>query len=226
MTRRPARLVALASLAMVCGCAAGRSPGARSPQVQARQAQAALAREDFEGARNGLVQLASQCRSGGYGRDAMLLWAAAELDPGNSSGSARLAAHLAGAYLLLPDASEDGRLLARTLYRLAADLGGLAELPAGADIPTAPPLANRFDVCGLGVSDEVALPLPSLPLATTAARVSALDADLTAYADSVGVLRSRDTAQRARIGELEAELQRITQLLTRSATRDARAPAP
>jgi hypothetical protein len=156
----------------------------------------------------------------------MLLWAAAELDPGNSSGSPRLAAHLAGAYLLLPDAADDGRILARTLYRLAADLGGLAELPAGADVPTVPPLANRFDVCGLGFTDDTARPLPSLTPATTAARVSAPDAELTAYADSVGVLRSRDAAQRARIGELEAELQRITQLLTRGATREGRNPAP
>lgn len=226
MTACGSRLVALAGLAMACGCATGRTPGAWDPQIQARQAQTALAREDFEGAREGLVQLASQCRAGEYGRDAMLLWAAAELDPTNPSGSPRLGARLAGAYLQLPDAPEGGRVLARTLYRLAADLGGLTELPPEDDAPTAPPLANRFELCALETISQVPRPLPSLPLATTAARVAGLEADLTARADSVEALLGRDSTQRARIAELEAELQRITELLTSGATREARTLVP
>lgn len=115
-------------LAASTGACAALSPVPEgvTPAERAQRAMTALQREAFALARYDLLVLASDCRSGRYGRDALLHLAAAELDTGNPDGSPRLARHLAARYLLLPDASPERIPLARSLYRLGADLGGAA----------------------------------------------------------------------------------------------------
>lgn len=124
MSRREWALAVL--LAASAGACAAFSPTTQrvTPAERARRAMTALQREAFALARYDLLVLASDCRSGRHGRDALLLLAAAELDTGNPDGSPRLARHLAARYLLLPDASPERLPLARSLYRLAFDLGG------------------------------------------------------------------------------------------------------
>lgn len=124
MSRREWALAVLLTASM--GACAALSPKPRNvtPAERAQRAMAALQREAFALARYDLLVLASDCRSGRHGRDALLLLAAAELDTGNPDGSPRLARHLAARYLLLPGASPERIPLARSLYRLGADLGG------------------------------------------------------------------------------------------------------
>lgn len=123
--RHRERVVAVLLVASMGACAALAPVSNRvTPAERARRAMTALQREAFALARYDLLALASDCRSGRYGRDALLLLAAAELDTGNPDGSPRLARHLAAQYLLLPDASPERIPLARSLYRLGADLGG------------------------------------------------------------------------------------------------------
>lgn len=123
--RHRERVVAVLLAASMGACAALAPVSNRvTPAERARRAMTALQREAFALARYDLLALASDCRSGRYGRDALLLLAAAELDTGNPDGSPRLARQLAAQYLLLPDASPERVPLARSLYRLGADLGG------------------------------------------------------------------------------------------------------
>jgi hypothetical protein len=182
----------------------------------------ALNAEDFASAREDLLWLASRCEAGEHGRRAMLQLAAAELDTENPHGSARAAALLAAGYLVLPDAEANQLPVARALYRLAADHGGLSEGAEaeedGAD--PLPSLAVRFDTCQPMPDMEWARRLPDPPGLTTSARIAALESELAAASDSLsilrernGALRGRNAALQARTGELEAEIQRVAELL-------------
>lgn len=124
MSRREWALAVLLAASMSACAALSPTPRNVTPAERAQRAMAALQREAFALARYDLLVLASDCRSGRHGRDALLLLAAAELDTGNPDGSPRLARHLAARYLLLPGASPERIPLARSLYRLGADLGG------------------------------------------------------------------------------------------------------
>jgi hypothetical protein len=176
--------------------------------------------------------------------------AAAELDTENPHGSPRAAALLAAGYLVLPDAEADQLPVARAMYRLAADRGGLSEGAGegaadedgagedgadedgagedGADEDGAgedgadplPSLAVRFDTCQPMPDTEWAHRLPDPPALTTSARIAALESELAAASDSLSILRERNGALRegnaalqARTGELEAEIQRVAELL-------------
>ena len=179
----------------------------------------ALMNEDFESARPHLMALASQCQAGEHGRRAVLMLAASELDPGNGSGSPATAAELARGYLLLPDAPREEIVLARALYRVAADLGGLEETTAAAESTGAGlAIAPRFNACG----EAPQLRFRNLPTTsdeTLAARMQALEARLGAKSDSLAAARTSAEASSQRVAELEQELERITQLLTSGAER-------
>lgn len=99
---------------------------------------------DLAAATAGLRGRAGRCESGDRGREAILVWAAIELDPRNSRGSAQTAAHLTAHYLQLPEAEPAGISLAEALYLLALDRGAR---PVD-DSPTFPGLARRFTSCG------------------------------------------------------------------------------
>jgi hypothetical protein len=160
----------------------------------------------------------------------VLLLAAAELDTGNEAGSPRAALQLARSYLLLPNAPPEEVVLARSLYRLAADLGGLTETAppdslATESPPRGPFVAPRFDGCES--TPELAFrPLPATSAETLADRERAFETSLAARSDSLAArsdslatLRSALSASRRRVAELESELARITHLLTSGAER-------
>jgi hypothetical protein len=212
-----------ATLIVVLFMAAGCVPrpqrvDVRDPAVQARMAVMALLREDFASARPTLLELVGRCQAGEHGRRAVLLLAAAELDTGNEDGSPRTALQLARAYLLLPNAPREEVLLARSLYRLAADLGGLEDTAPAPEAPPGVEVAPRFDGCDSAL--ELAYrPLPATTDETLAGRERRLEASLAARSDSLATVRSALAASRQRVEELETELARITQLLTTGAER-------
>jgi hypothetical protein len=157
-----------------------------------------------------------------------------ELDPENPQGSSRAAARAAASYLLLPDPDPEALPLARALYRLAVDMGA-APGDVGSDVGSGPPLISaRFDTCEPGVASGDSRALPTTPVVTSAERVLAHEAMLMAHADSleavlearsltIRTLEGRVSAERSRVDELEAELERITALL-RDGPRPNRVP--
>lgn len=217
-----AGLVLVVALA---GCASvGRQPDGAGPEARAERAMEALEREAFATARFELLALAGDCSAGRYGRDALLLLAAAELDTANPDRSPRRATHLAGAYLLLPDAEPEELPVARALYRLGVELTVPAVSPA--DVVPMPPVASRFDTCDPARVAVSSRALPDTP-SSREGRLAALRAELVARTDSVARLRSELAATSAdlaatghelaatsdELAELQAEIERITELL-------------
>lgn len=207
-----AALAVAATLSSACTLRSTGS-GPTDPTVHARRAVEALERDAFAAARYELYWLAARCEAGEEGRRALLLLAAIELDPNNPYGSPHTAASAAARYLLLPDAELDQLPFARSLYRIAVDLGGAPSVTSDTP-PTGALLAGRYDTCAPG-TEVVQTPktLPSTPEVTKADRAQALRASLDERVDSLESLELRVAAGRARIAELEAELERITALL-------------
>jgi hypothetical protein len=220
MSARAHVVALLAVLTFAGGCLPMRTATAdvQDPAAQERTAVLALVREDFETARPRLLELASHCRSGEHGRRAVLLLAAAELDTGNEGGSPQAALQLARSYLLLPETPREEAVVARALYRLAADLGGEAA-PATTDSTSGGILvAPRFDDCEQ-VPDLLFRPLPSTSSETLADREKTLRSTLAVRSDSIAALRDALAESDRRVTELESELERITELLTSGAER-------
>ncbi len=221
MSVRASAVTLLAALTSAAGCLTPISSrvGVQDPAIQSSMAVMALEREDFASARPPRLELVGRCQSGEYGRRAVLLLAAAELDTGNEAGSPQAALQLARSYLLLPDAPPEEVVVARALYRMAADLGGSVEAPATSDsAPRGFHVAPRFDECD-SVPDLMFRPLPSTSAETMAERERALEATVAARADSLTALKSALAASDHRVTELQSELDRITQLLTSGAER-------
>ena len=162
---------------------------------------AALAKEDFEAARSDLLWIASRCEAGARRTQALLVLAAAELDPTNRMGSPRAAAVAAAADLQSADASADQLPVARALFRLAADRGAL---DSGASAEPTVALVELAVSCGGDV--EPSRGLPSVPPTSLAQRIDALEAALASRSDSLAVVTTR-------VGTLEAELRRIASIL-------------
>lgn len=202
----------------LAGCASiGRQPDGVGPKARADRAMEALEREAFATARFELLALAGDCAAGRYGRDALLLLAAAELDTANPDRSPRRATHLAGAYLLLPDAEPEELPVARALYRLGAELTVPAASPG--DLVPMPSVASRFDTCDPARVTASSRTLPDTP-SSRDGRLAALRAELVARTDSVTRLRSElaatsdDLAATSdELADLQAEIERITELL-------------
>lgn len=209
-----------ASSALMAGCGAsftlpGPTTAAPTPEERAARASVALGEEEFALARRDLLVLASDCSAGEHGRRALLTLATAELDTGNPTRSPILAAYLAERYLLLPDRAPDEVPLARALYRLGTDLAG----PVPPDSPELPEVAYRFDACDESAPARSARTLPFVPMPMST-RLAILHRELAARADSLAlvdaelaVARSNVGALEAKITELEAEIERITELL-------------
>ncbi|HUF75008.1 MAG TPA: hypothetical protein VMM35_01960 [Longimicrobiales bacterium] len=227
-------LLVLIALATV-GCALG--PGAVPPEavVRTERAVSALEHEDFEGALTDLVWLASRCEAGEHRLNALLLMAAAELDPMNPAASPHVAAGAAATYLLSADAAPERLPLARSLYRLAADRRGLAPERPGEE--GSAQFAHAWPVwlawlawpaCPGADAPRPVRSLPGVPPTSTAERMSALETSLTSRSDSLTAatarleaLTSRTSALAERASALEAELARIESIL-----RDDVAPLP
>jgi len=166
-------------------------------------ATAALERTDFESAEMLLRPFVETCdaESVRTRHRATLLLAAAELDVANPSGSPDAAATLAGLLIRDPDIPDDEAALARALYRLALDHGAAAE--------------NRpeeYEECPSAGMASVVL-LDRGPPSTTHDRLQALRDSLAIRADTIRALQAGISRSDARVRELEAELERIRQLL-------------
>lgn len=91
----------------------------------------ALEQAEFERASQRLAAVAAICPVDEVGRRAMLLLAAAELDPRNRAGRVEVAAELTAFQLTRPSATETwSTALAREIHLLALDYGATA-IPAG-----------------------------------------------------------------------------------------------
>ena len=214
----------VASLTLVCGCALdteGRPPGPDDAPVEAGAETfddgiAALAAGDYETASTRLGRVAAACESGSRGRRAVFLLATAALDPRNPAASPDTAARLAAHILTLPGTDPDERLAAETLYLLALDRGASPDTAAARPERPAlePPPAPRYTDCaGAGLAGDTAgASLPELPGPPAADRVERLEA-------------ARDSLAR-RVAELEAELERIRQLLREGILPDTTGATP
>jgi hypothetical protein len=206
------RGLGLSLVALVFAACAGRSSVARGSEAAARAQRAAeaLEREDFPAARDDLSWLVSRCDAGRYRRNALLLFAAVELDPMNPAASAHTAARMAGAYLLLPDADQDQLPVARALYRLATDLAGLGADDVRSDLASS---EGESDGCAAEQERDPSRSLPAVPSTPTAARINALESALSSRSDSLAVLYTHADSLRTRVSTLEAEIQRVADLL-------------
>lgn len=187
------------TLSLVTGaCAAGPSRRLADPSDRMRAAYAALERDDFANATQQLWAVTYRCEQDEETRRALLVLAAAKLDTGNPTGSPHDAARLTEVYLGLPDTDPPQRVLARTLHRMAVLLEASSPSGPGGDY-TDPALA------GLGACVLLAQPESVEPpdMATD-----------TASAPWARAMTAHSAALRRRVHELEAEIERITQLLT------------
>jgi hypothetical protein len=211
MASTPARRTYLTLTLLLTTACAGRSVmgGPAEAAERARRAAVALDREDFPAAHVDLFWLASRCDTGAHRLRALLLLSSSGLDPANPMFSPPEAAHAAAAYLLAPDGDDDQRPVARALYRLAVDIGGLEGRPSaheeGGSATAAP-----FD-CMEG-DEEEDRPLPALP-GTSPTPLRLLQTSAESDPDSMSALK-------AEADSLRAELDRITSLL-----REGAAPA-
>lgn len=191
-------LALLASTACAGGMALG---GSTEPAQRARSAAAALERDDFTAARVDLSWLASQCQAGEHRRRALLLLAAADLDPASPMFSPREAARASAAYIVSPGADEDRLPVARSLFRLAVDLGGDGPyVDEGGEIAGIGPYACEGD------AGDPALSLPAMPSTSPTTPLQKLESAAAIRSDSL-------TALKAQADSLRSELDRITNLL-------------
>lgn len=193
--------------ALVSGCALPPSQPEPEPAPASEEplsgATAALERNDFESAAELLRPFVETCdpESVRTRHRATLLLAAAELDVANPSGSPESAATLAGLLIRDPDISDEEAALARSIYRLALDRGAAAE-----NRP------SEYKECSSAGMASVVL-LDRGPTPTTHEQVQALRDSLAARADTIRLLHGTIARSEARVLELEAELERIRQLL-------------
>lgn len=182
--------------ALVTGaCASGPSPRATDPAQRMDAAYAALARDDFQAATQELYAVVSRCEQDAETRRALLVLASAELDASNPGGSPHVAARLTDLYLGFPDVDPEQRVVARTLHRLATRLETL--VPPGEEAAAGDTALSRLDICAF--QGQTGKDGPGDPQAA---------------APWVQAVSDRSTSLRHRVHELEAELERITQLLT------------
>jgi hypothetical protein len=223
--RRLAFTGVLASIVVAtatCGGAPGPSPAApppegssasRAPAPEAsgesrfRLAVRHIESDELEAAARELAELAERCESGPWGRNAILMLAALELNPHNASGSPSAGARLAARYLQVPGASAGSLAVAETLYLLAVDLGAEPVADPFENATDAVETALAFEDCDAIRETVVAREIPRHPGPATTrgalVRASAQRDSLAAVADSLT----------ARAAELEAELDRIRRLL-------------
>lgn len=214
----PVRLLAVgAGVAILGGCARLFPPPKPSPlELRLDQGVDALDRGNFESAEVTFREVASSCRAGESGRRALLLLSTLALDDRNPWQDPDRAARLAAAYLRLPEVSAVEVSLARTLYVLALDRGAGALSPDSLGLdhdPATAGLARRFSNCdGGGVVERIRV-LPTHPGPRTVDRLEIARAERDSLRLRADSLARSLRASRARITELEAELERIRKLL-------------
>lgn len=206
--RRVVALVAVAFAATACA-GVSRTGQTSASAARARAAEDALQQDDFVAARDDLAWLASRCEAGTHRRRALLLLAATDLDPANPMFSPRESARASAAFIVTPEVDGHELPVARALYRLATELGGLAYIEASEEDAT----AMAASACVAGRSEGELRPLPALPTVGPATRVQVIEAKSAAQSDSLALMRTQTDS-------LRSELRRISDLL-----REGTAPA-
>jgi len=171
----------------------------------------ALEEGEYEQASESLWRLASWCESGSYGRRALLVLAATTLDPRNPGSDPDEAARLAARYLQLPRVLPEERIVAESLYLMALARGGSppGEGAAGSGDGDEREPALRFSDCdapGGGATVAGAEPLPELPITPAPVLIRRARGERDALRARVGELEGE-------IDDLQAELDRIRSIL-------------
>lgn len=161
-----------------------------------------LAKGDFARADSAFRESAARCESGREGRRALLFLSFLALDPRNPEAHADSAAIMAARFLNLPNSMPEETLEAEALYVAALDRGADPDVWVDS---AAPDLAVRFENC-----DEPLLPRSLRPLPVLGNPTSTLLGTLEAERDS---LVSQNQALHLTIEELQAELERIRELI-------------
>jgi hypothetical protein len=219
--RRPvlAGSLVLGAMALTAACTwipvGAVGPGGENPsEARFHLAMSAVQRDDYGAATRELRELAGECESGAWGRNAVLALASLELSPRNPDGSPGAAARLAARYLQIRTAPAGSVAVAETLYLLALDLGASPVTDPLASSGGAEGTEIAFENCDRETEASVIRELPSHPgPSTTWATLRAARAQrdaLTAAADSLAVLAD---SLALRTVELEAEIERIRRLL-------------
>lgn len=180
------------------------------PEATLRRAVAAIDEGDFTKARRRLLVLAHDCAppSAKIKDRAALLLASVELDVRNPSGRPDAAASVAARMLARSTPGDPDAALARVLYTLALDRGAKPIDPDSELIRPGYgcPAPNHHLWPDAG-------PLPEPIASTTAERMAALEDTLAIRADSLRLLHEELGTARGRTEALEAEIERIRQLL-------------
>ena len=208
----PPRALAVALTIGLAGCGgAGDGDGSPEPRAPFVRATTLLEAGRYEAASVALREVASRCESGDRGRHALLLLAALDLDPRNEAAEPDSAALMAARYLSLPDLPVEEKPLGRTLYVLALDRGGDPGLRPS---PTPDPagLAARFANCDEPAPERV-VSLPVLPDGPQESSLLELADERDSAVGRAAALSAENEALRARVAELEAELERIRRIL-------------
>lgn len=180
------------------------------PQAALRKAVAAMDARDFSEARHRLLALAHDCSppSAEVKDQAALLLASVELDVRNPSGRPDAAAAVAARLLARSTQGDPDAALAQVLYTLSLDRGAKPIDPdseliqPGYGCPADPD--HAWPEAGL---------LPEPLDSTTAQRLAALQDTLAIRTDSLRVLHEHLGGANAKILALEAEIERIRQIL-------------
>ncbi len=201
-----ARMVALLVVA-AAGCAhpkPGGAGAANAPALRLGQALVELDSGQFAPATQELQALAQAYPQHVVGRQALLLTAAAELDPRNPGAQVDTAAGLLTQYLAGADTSDWTRPVARTLYLLALQEGANAQQveQAEADAARARVEAGRARAA-----------LPRLPGPSLSARLSDLGQQRDHLAARVKELEAGSAQLQRALADSAQELKRIRRTL-------------
>ena len=188
---------------------------------------ALMADGDFAGAELAFRDAASRCESGSDGRRSLLFLSFLALDPRNPTAHPDSAALMAARFLNLPGKTREETLEAEALYLTALDYGADPELRID---PVYPGLAVRFGGCDQPFPPRVDRPLPILE-SPTSGLLKSLDEERGTLTQenqqlryTVRRLRHGSDSLQAQVDTLEAELERIRQLIRLPDTSVARPP--
>lgn len=221
-------------LAGVAACATlgggGQDPPEPSPRERLHQAAAALDRGDFRSAYPALAWVYTRCPTSRPGRDALLLMAAAELDPRNEARRPAVGASLSAEYLALPAAPVENRPLAETLYVLALELGAPRPTLLPPPVPdtltrlseSCDPASTAGSVATAGVraldadtapAGAVPVWLPELPFASVPERLGRLEAQRDSASAQAAALLEQVKQLQTRVATQQQEIERIRKTL-------------
>ena len=188
---------------------------------------ARLADGDFASVEQTFRQVASRCESGSDGRRALLFLSFLALDPRNPAAHPDSAVLMSARVLNLPGNSREETLEAEALYVTALDYGADPELRID---PVNPGFAVRFGDCDqpFPPREDRLLPILDSP---ASGRLKLLDEEVDSLTlqnqqlrYTVRQLRLSSDSLQAQLGTLQAELERIRQLLRLPDTAVARRP--